>query len=134
MAKNTLLFFIFTLSLHNISFAESNYEWKDECDKSQSSMNMCAAEEFKHYDKILNNLYKEQINHLHTSKFKSYLKEAQLSWIKFRDNDCTYNAGKPEDSGSIWSLEHNRCLTERTKTRINELQSYILCRQNGCPW
>ncbi|MFK5893906.1 MAG: lysozyme inhibitor LprI family protein [Pseudomonadota bacterium] len=115
-----------------IATADTEYKWKSECDKNQSTMNSCASEKFKHYDKILNNTYNEQINYLETKIYIQYLRNVQRAWIIFRDADCTYDAGKREDSGSIWPLQHYNCLAERTKTRIIELKSYLKCRQNGC--
>ena len=125
--------FIIALAFSSIAFAE-DYKWTDDCDKNQSSMNSCAADKFKFYDQRLNEVYAEQMKHLQDGKHKSYLKDAQRAWVVFRDKDCTYVAGKSEDSGSIWALEHFLCLAERTKTRIYDIEKYVACRENGCPY
>ena len=104
------------------------------CDGNQREMNACASKRFKHYDKILNDLYKQQISFLgNTTETANSLRESQKAWIKFRDLDCAYDAGKQENSGTIWPLEHLSCLAERTRTRALELEEYVACRQNGCP-
>ena len=125
--------FLFCL-LSQPTIAE-DYTWVDQCDTNQLSMNTCAFEEFKVFDKELNELYKIQMEHLRDDgKSKPSLKKAQRAWIKFRNLDCRYMSGDPNDSGSMWSLTKNKCLTSRTKTRIQELKSFIACRENGCPW
>lgn len=124
-----LLFFIFP----SLCFAD-DYVWKDECNRDQRSMNNCTGEMLEFYDKELNRLYSIQMNHLQTDARKKLFKDAQLSWISFRDKDCLYSAGKREDSGSIWLTAHNACLSERTKSRVIELKAYVACRDNGCPY
>ena len=110
------------------------YIWEDECDKNQLGMNICSNDEYKFYDKYLNKLYKEQINHLKDGgEAKKNLRNAQRAWLPFRNQDCNYMAGDRENSGSIWSFMYNKCLTQRTRTRIQELEAYIECRANGCP-
>jgi uncharacterized protein YecT (DUF1311 family) len=111
----------------------AEYEWSADCDQKQLSMNTCAKERFDFYDKRLNELFGLQMNYLKEGKYKNYLRQAQRAWIAFRDADCRYSAGTSEDSGSIWPLEHFSCLAERTRTRIRELESYVGCRQDGCP-
>jgi len=128
--KHIVFLFLFTMQPAFAAF----YIWEDECDKNQLAMNICADEQDKFYDKHLNKLYKEQMNHLKDKgEAKTNLRKAQRAWILFRNQDCNYMAGDRENSGSIWALTYNKCLTKRTRTRIQELESYIECRDNGCP-
>jgi len=127
--KNLLFIFIFP----TFCFAQ-DYVWEDKCNLDQYNMNICTGEMHRFYDKELNRLYSIQMKHLQTETRKKYFKDAQLAWIRFRDKDCTYSVGKREDSGSIWPAAHKSCLTERTKTRVMELQRYVACRDNGCPY
>jgi uncharacterized protein YecT (DUF1311 family) len=60
------------------------------------------------------------------------LKNAQIKWIAFRDADCLYQVGKPEDSGSIWPLLQSQCLAGHTELRVKQLKAYVACRQDGC--
>ena len=121
-----------TCSMNSYSFEE--FKGNPACDRNQREMNKCASKRFEHYDKILNDLYRQQISFLgNTTERANSLKQAQKAWIKFRDLDCAYKAGKRENSGSIWPLVHLSCLAARTKTRASELESYVACRENGCP-
>jgi hypothetical protein len=47
-----LLFFIFS----SLCFADE-YVWKEECNRDQRSMNICAGEMFEFYNEELNRLY-----------------------------------------------------------------------------
>ena len=124
-----LLFIIFP----GLCFAD-DYLWKEACNHDQRSMNICSGEMLDFYDKELNRLYSIQMNHLKTDTRKKLFKDAQMAWINFRDKDCIYSVGRREDSGSIWPAAHNSCLSERTKSRVIELKSYVACRDNGCPY
>ena len=101
------------------------------CEGNQLEINYCASERFKHYDKILNTLYKEQIDYLESEGYKR-LKKSQQQWIKFRDADCLYQA---EDwkGGSGYAQVHWECMAENTKIRAIQLEKYVRCRENGCP-
>jgi uncharacterized protein YecT (DUF1311 family) len=115
------------------------------CKENQRTLNECASYRFHHYDKILNNLYSQQIHFLTKENldfkketgFKydnaASLKVAQQQWIKFRDADCTYETGKEEGSGSMWQYSHWNCMADRTRERAIQLERFVSCRQNGCP-
>lgn len=109
------------------------FEWTDECDQNQLSMNTCAAQELQFHDQRLNALYQQQMQYLEDPLTRERLRNAQRAWIAFRDADCRYQVGEREDSGSIWPLLQNNCLTERTRKRVEELESYVACREDGCP-
>ncbi|OUM06519.1 hypothetical protein BW686_15595 [Pseudomonas syringae] len=104
-----------------------------DCDATQASMNKCAATELATLDANLNTQYKAQMAWLKTPEKKQALKEAQQKWIALRDADCLYQAGKPEDSGSMWPLVQSQCLAEQTRVRLKQLQAYVACREEGCP-
>jgi uncharacterized protein YecT (DUF1311 family) len=97
-------------------------------------MNICAGEMLKFYDEQLSRLYSIQMNHLQMGSRRKLLKEAQVAWQIFRDKDCLYSVGKREDSGSIWPAARNACLAKRTKSRVEQLEAYVACRDNGCPY
>ncbi|KPC33357.1 Lipoprotein [Pseudomonas syringae pv. cilantro] len=105
----------------------------EDCNTNQASMNKCAANELATLDADLNKQYKAQMAWLQTPEKKQALKDAQQKWIALRDADCQYQAGKPEDSGSIWPLVHSRCLAEQTRVRVKQLKAYVACREEGCP-
>lgn len=61
--------------------------------KTQIEMNVCSAEEYQREDAKLNKNYKELIGKLGPSERKK-LKVVQLSWIKFRDLQCEFEASR----------------------------------------
>ncbi|KPB68781.1 lysozyme inhibitor LprI family protein [Pseudomonas cannabina] len=105
----------------------------EDCNTNQASMNKCAANELATLDADLNKQYKAQMAWLQTPEKKQALKDAQQKWIALRDADCLYQAGKPEDSGSIWPLVHSQCLAGQTRVRVKQLKAYVACREEGCP-
>ena len=99
---------------------------------NQPQLNFCAADAFKKADKEMNDLYKEQMTHLKATH-KARLRESQRAWVVFRDKACLYEAGLQQESGSIWPLDQYMCLEQHTKQRIEDLNSYVACREDGCP-
>lgn len=88
--------------------------------ESQLAMNICSAKDYDREDAKLNKSYKELIGML-DAKDKEKLKEVQLSWIKFRDLQCEYDASK-YDGGSIQPLIRSSCLLQMTKQRNKDLK------------
>lgn len=105
----------------------------EDCDANQAAMNQCASKQLATLDAELNTQYKAQMAYLQTPAKQQALKSAQQKWIAFRDADCMYQVGKPEDSGSIWPLLQSRCLAEHTQVRVDQLKAHAACRQEGCP-
>ncbi len=77
--------------------------------KTQLEMNVCSAKEYQREDTRLNKNYKELVGKLGSSERKK-LKAVQLSWIKFRDLQCEFEASGYE-GGSIQPLIRSSCLT-----------------------
>lgn len=100
---------------------------------NQVEMNECAAASFKKADAELNKLYKMQIDRLEDEDAKQRLRDAQRAWIAFRDTACLYEAGPPDESGSIWALEHFSCLNYHTRKRIEDMKEYLACDSPPCP-
>ena len=94
---------------------------KIDCDKAltQHDMNFCAAEDYKAADSMLNVTYRALQATL-DKKTQDMLKDAQRAWIKFRDEECHYQAS-PNEGGSLWPLVYHGCLTDLTKARTKEL-------------
>ena len=91
--------------------------------KTQLEMNVCWAQEYQREDTKLNKNYKELVGKLGPSG-KQRLKAVQLSWIKFRDLQCDFEASK-YDGGSIQPLVRSSCLTRMTKQRNKDLRIMI---------
>ena len=127
-----------------ISNAFSIEENNKKCTGKQLEINYCSSERFKHYDNLLNNLYKKQINYLknENTEFKANIKykldhamllrDAQRKWVKFRDSDCLYQT-KGWERGSAHNSVHFECMAKLTRERAIHLEQYVLCRENGCP-
>jgi uncharacterized protein YecT (DUF1311 family) len=105
----------------------------EDCDANQAAMNRCAGKQLATLDAELNEQYKAQMAYLQTPAKKQALKGAQQKWIAYRDADCLYQAGKAEDSGTIWPLLQSQCLAEHTRVRVEQLKKYAECREEGCP-
>jgi len=54
---------------------------------TQMDMNICAGQDFKRSDALLNQAYKQKMAQLSPEQ-QTKFKAAQRSWIAFRDNDC----------------------------------------------
>jgi uncharacterized protein YecT (DUF1311 family) len=142
---NILFPWLMLMLLSNSAMAIDEYVEEDSCQENQLELNFCASFRFHHYDKILNDLYAQQMHYLTKEnldfkkeagiKFENAaaLKATQQQWIKFRDADCMYVAGKKEDGGSSWSFDHWNCMADRTRERALQLEKYVACRVNGCP-
>ncbi len=53
------------------------FEWTDECDQNQLSMNTCAAQELQFHDQRLNTLYQQQMQYLEDPVTRERLRNAQ---------------------------------------------------------
>jgi uncharacterized protein YecT (DUF1311 family) len=96
-------------------------------------MNICAYQSYKKADDELNRLYQTKMAALHEDSSKQRLKDAQKTWIAFRDTSCLYEIGPREESGTIWPLLQNGCLEAFTTRRVAELKTYVACTEDGCP-
>jgi uncharacterized protein YecT (DUF1311 family) len=95
----------------NCANANSNVEYKE-----------CQHRAYAAADRRLNQVYQQIISRL-TGVEKQKLINAQLAWIKFRDNNCdfeTYGTMK----GSGYSGFVSECLERMTNSRIKELENW----------
>lgn len=91
--------------------------------QSQAEMNMCAAKRFKAADAELNRVYNRLASMLEGDNL-ARLKAAEVSWIKYRDDNCGYEAGFFE-GGSMRPLILSSCFERVTKARTAELRGQI---------
>jgi len=93
--------------------------------QSQAEMNMCAAKKFKAADAELNRIYNRLVSRLaDNAGQRERLKAAEVSWLKYRDDNCDFEASRYE-GGSIKPLIHGSCLERMTKARTAELREQI---------
>ena len=91
--------------------------------QSQSEMNMCAAKRFNEADAALNRVYNELASKLEADA-RARLKTAEVSWLKYRDDNCAYEAAAFE-GGSMQPLIRSSCYERMTKARTEELRGQI---------
>src|SRR2546427_12154432 len=91
--------------------------------QSQAEMNICAGKEYKAADATLNQVYRQLVSMLDDEE-KSQLKEAQTSWLKYRDTNCEFVADQYK-GGTIRPMIHGLCLAEMTRNRTTELRDQI---------
>jgi uncharacterized protein YecT (DUF1311 family) len=127
---------IFSLCVIQNAFA-SNYDMKG-CDggtikDGQAAMNICSGNKYNKADAKMNKQYKQLLTQLKTKESKERLKAAQRAWLKYRDADCLYYNGAPEDGGSSYIQLDTMCKYRHTRQRIEELERFLNCTQQGCP-
>lgn len=92
-------------------------------DLNQIELNECSKKSLEDETKKINKLYNEFRNSLEDSQKKSF-KEVQLSWIKYKDKKCDFEASLVA-GGSIASLIHSECQKDETIKRANEFKEYL---------
>ncbi len=100
---------------------------------TQLDMNQCASSNFKQADTELNRTYKQVLAKTSIEQ-RALLKSAQLTWIKYRDADCTFQSSATE-GGSAHPMIISACLTHKTEERTAQLKSYLDCPEGdlSCP-
>jgi uncharacterized protein YecT (DUF1311 family) len=86
-------------------------------------MNMCSSQEFQAADKKLNQVYQQLQAKLKT-KQQQRLTVAQRSWLKFRDDSCSYEAGNFE-GGTLAGSTYGYCRARVTQERVKDLEGYL---------
>ena len=94
---------------------------KADCQEAmtQIAMNQCAAEAYKSEDALLNQNYKALRAKL-SAEQKADLKNIQLTWLKYRDQQCAFESARYE-GGSIYPLIVSGCLHKLTMQRNSVL-------------
>ncbi len=106
----------------------------DPCASASNTIevNECAQKVLKEKDGELNRAYQALLKSLNPSmagdttdyaSVKRELAEAQRSWIKYRDSDCSAKY-KFWEQGSIRGAMYLSCLKERTEQRTAELRKW----------
>lgn len=95
------------------------------CDdaKTQLDMNVCADRQFKAADAALNRAYNQLASKLEAAA-RAKLKTAEVSWLKYRDDNCDYETASYE-GGSMRPMVYSFCLERMTKARTAELRAQI---------
>ena len=91
--------------------------------QTQAEMNICAGEDFKAADAVLNRVYQQLLAKLDDEE-KAQLKDAENAWLKYRDTNCDFVADQFK-GGSMRPMIHAGCLADMTKKRTTELRTQI---------
>ncbi|MGB3265479.1 MAG: lysozyme inhibitor LprI family protein [Microcoleus sp.] len=95
------------------------------CDRPQGDVEVraCIRLRYELADERLNDVYKQLIAKL-SKEEKALLAEAQLGWIKVRDNTCEFEVYQNR-GGTGYRGFLNECLERITKQRTAELEKYL---------
>jgi uncharacterized protein YecT (DUF1311 family) len=95
------------------------------CDRPQgdAQVRTCIQLRYETSDKRMNEVYKQLISSL-SEEERAILTEAQLGWIKLRDQTCEFEVYKNR-GGSGYGGFLNECLDRMTKQRTAELEQYL---------
>lgn len=134
MFNNILIAMLF---LSSVNYSNDINPPADTCDEpqSQSTMNLCAARDFKEADLTLNaqwevtkdymqEMDKYIAEHDRPPKFYETLLAAQRAWLKYRDTHCASYAYHVR-GGSMHSMLVMNCKTQLTRERTKQLQELI---------
>lgn len=129
-----LFVFFFSNSAHAQEIDCTNTQ-----DTSQLAMNVCSFQAWEEADLELNKIWqlvKSAVKDLDndTREFspdqanaEDNLLKAQRAWINYRDGHCD-TIGAQFTGGTIQPLVINTCLEDLTRTRIKELNEFIMER------
>jgi uncharacterized protein YecT (DUF1311 family) len=122
--KRVMVFLLLLLLAIGSSFAQGTKK-ADPCAKAQSQadMNDCWGRQFKASDAVLNQVYRQLVAMLNDEE-RSQLKEAETSWLKYRDANCDFVADQYK-GGTIRPMAYAICLNDMTRNRTAELRTQI---------
>lgn len=91
---------------------------------TQSDMNICSYRDYLRADIALNEAWHELSRSTAGDQRKRHL-DAQRKWLAFRDAQCLAENGPRSESGTIWPLLQNTCLTSLTEARTKQLRDHV---------
>jgi uncharacterized protein YecT (DUF1311 family) len=100
--------------------------------QDQSSMNICADQDFSRADAELNRVYQRAIGAAREAdtelerddprpKYEPTLRAAQRAWVAFRDAQCDYEGMQEARGGSMEPMVVSGCMEQMTRARIQQL-------------
>lgn len=101
--------------------------------QTQAATNASAARDARAADQALNARYKAASARLSPAS-RLLLRNAQRSWIAFRDAQCTFETSGVR-GGSAYPMVKASCLKELTQQRIRQLSKITACEEGdlACP-
>jgi uncharacterized protein YecT (DUF1311 family) len=131
MRKLLLCLSLSLLALPAVGSFAQRRQRKESCfdtAKTQLELNVCADREYKAADATLNRVYNQLAAKL-GDEAKAKLKEVELSWLKYRDANCAFEADA-YTGGSIQPLIYSNCMARMTKARTGELSEQLKETEN----
>jgi uncharacterized protein YecT (DUF1311 family) len=114
--------------LNNGALAQSNklVSQSFDCRKAKTTpeLTYCSRLDYETADKRLNRVYQRVVSNVRGER-KNFLVNAQLAWIKFRDNNCNFETYLSR-GGREYNIYRNICLQELTERRTKDLEKNIL--------
>ena len=101
--------------------------------QSQTAMNASAAQDLQRADRALTSQYTTTMGRLSPAS-RTLLRNAQRSWISFRDQQCRVEASGVQ-GGSAYPMVHSGCLARLTNERTQQLRTLAQCQEGdlSCP-
>ena len=100
---------------------------------TQMAIDKCAAQDLEAANSKLATFTKSYETRLTPEKL-SLFRSAQVSWEQFRQSNCKFEASSVV-RGSVYPEVLDRCLAERARSRLSELESLSNCKDGDyvCP-
>ncbi|QDK33037.1 lysozyme inhibitor LprI family protein [Sphingomonas sp. IC081] len=98
---------------------------------TQTDMNICSYRDFQSADRAMNEAWGKAAAAAKAADRQgpggnfNRLLDAQRKWLAYRDAQCLAENGPREESGTIWPLQQNGCLTELTEARTKQLRAVV---------
>lgn len=98
---------------------------------TQTDMNICSYRDFQSADRAMNEAWGKAAAAAKAADRQGSggnfdrLLDAQRKWLAYRDAQCLAENGPREESGTIWPLQQNGCLTELTEARTKQLRAVV---------
>ncbi|HEY8602934.1 lysozyme inhibitor LprI family protein [Tsuneonella suprasediminis] len=91
---------------------------------TQTDMNICSYRDYLRADIALNEAWQELARKASGDTKNRHL-DAQRKWLAYRDAQCLAENGPRSESGTIWPLLQNTCLTSLTEARTKQLRDHV---------
>jgi uncharacterized protein YecT (DUF1311 family) len=95
--------------------------------QTQGDMDAAESARAARLDKQLNAAY-QQLMSRYSAADQALLKQSERSWLKYRDDDCRYEAAGVT-GGSAYPMVYAMCLQGLTAERLKRLQYQAGCQE-----
>ena len=119
-----ILFVVCLISFANAKAQRQRQTQPCENAPSQYEADECAHKEYVAADAELNKVYNQLAAKIDDAEQRAQLKTAELAWIKFRDENCTFE-GLFYKGGTIRPMIESFCKADVTRTRTAQLKEQI---------